>query len=301
MFSHKIIEDLKKSLPRFKKEKMYTAVIENVIDMLDISFKFHMGGVDTLIDLMPKSIYGGFMFESGMEKIHLPYDITYFDYIDDLNLYPKKATLCVESMFDKEFMMVYNFCYMKEEDLWLLIPIEQVVHLGNRLSKLDLAEKISLAFPGSSIDENNFDGDTLHNHTSAYLLEDHTHLESFVKIQDKASTCLHCYLMLLNCKNIGTNKITAPQKLNKKRSKSGKAPLYDYHILKLEIPGEQKVTRNITHEEAINNYRRHFCRGHIRIYTSEKPLFGKYVGRVWISSHLRGSESQGFSDKDYSV
>lgn len=45
----------------------------------------------------------------------------------------------------------------------------------------------------------------------------------------------------------------------------------------------------------------HTVRGHIKVYTAEAPLFGKFVGRVWCEPHLRGSKAQGIVTKDYSI
>jgi hypothetical protein len=45
----------------------------------------------------------------------------------------------------------------------------------------------------------------------------------------------------------------------------------------------------------------HLCRGHYREYTPEHPAFGKYVGRVWVEAHFRGSKKVGEVRKDYKV
>ena len=47
--------------------------------------------------------------------------------------------------------------------------------------------------------------------------------------------------------------------------------------------------------------RRHVCRGHFREYTADKPLFGRYVGRVWVPAHMRGNKSKGEVIKKYEV
>jgi hypothetical protein len=45
----------------------------------------------------------------------------------------------------------------------------------------------------------------------------------------------------------------------------------------------------------------HFCRGHFKTYTEEKPLFGKYVGDFWWDAHARGSIKKGLVTKDYKI
>ena len=45
----------------------------------------------------------------------------------------------------------------------------------------------------------------------------------------------------------------------------------------------------------------HICRGHFANYAEDKPLFGKYSGRFWRPSHVRGSAERGAVVKDYKV
>lgn len=86
--------------------------------------------------------------------------------------------------------------------------------------------------------------------------------------------------------------IRAPYKLNQKRERAGKLPLFDYHVVSLSNrrryapralePGDQP------HEH--RGKRLHFVRGHYRHYTNHK---------VWIKWHLRGDPDLGFVDKEY--
>lgn len=45
----------------------------------------------------------------------------------------------------------------------------------------------------------------------------------------------------------------------------------------------------------------HIVRGHFADYSNGAGLFGKYKGRYWVSSHLRGNPEVGVTEKDYSV
>jgi hypothetical protein len=47
----------------------------------------------------------------------------------------------------------------------------------------------------------------------------------------------------------------------------------------------------------------HICRGHIKHFTEEKPMFGnpKITGAFWIEAHMRGSRRHGVVAKDYAV
>ena len=43
----------------------------------------------------------------------------------------------------------------------------------------------------------------------------------------------------------------------------------------------------------------HLCRGHIKRYTPEKPLFGKIVGQFFWHPHMRGKIENGENHNDY--
>jgi len=43
----------------------------------------------------------------------------------------------------------------------------------------------------------------------------------------------------------------------------------------------------------------HLCRGHVRTYSTERPLFGKFSGEFYIREHIRGSLKNGMVAKDY--
>lgn len=114
---------------------------------------------------------------------------------------------------------------------------------------------------------------------------------------DPCFLVLHKFLSLLSCKNVVYGLEFPPIKIQKSRAKKGKPPLSSYYILKL------KPTTSRKDYEAKNLWtnRVHLCRGHIREYTEDRPLFGKYTGRFWIPPHVRGDKKQGVIHKDYEV
>jgi hypothetical protein len=105
------------------------------------------------------------------------------------------------------------------------------------------------------------------------------------------------FTSFLSCKNITYEQKHPPAKLQKSRAKKGKPPLSSYYVLKL------KPTTTKRDYEAKNLWtnRVHLCRGHVREYTEERPLFGKYAGRFWIPPHARGDRKQGVIHKDYQL
>ncbi len=110
---------------------------------------------------------------------------------------------------------------------------------------------------------------------------------------------LTLFLNLLSCKNISTEDILPPEKVNKKRIKNGKLPLYSYKVLNVNPFGD----KNQTSGGRLNEYhnRLHFQRGHFKRFSEDKPLFGMFSGRYWWQPHLRGKNKDGFVDKEYHI
>jgi hypothetical protein len=89
-----------------------------------------------------------------------------------------------------------------------------------------------------------------------------------------------------------TSVVAAPHKLNSKRERHGKLPIYEYHVVDLAhrkryapvpvAPGDIEDERR--------HRRLHAVRGHWRHYTNRK---------VWIKWHFRGDPDLGFIDKEY--
>lgn len=105
-------------------------------------------------------------------------------------------------------------------------------------------------------------------------------------------------LGLLNCKNIVTVERGVPP-VGVKRSRHRKW-VHRHYVL--QIRPMKEITK-IEHdgESVESEISFHFCRGHFKTYTAEKPLFGKYVGDFWWDAHARGSIKKGIVTKDYNV
>jgi hypothetical protein len=89
-----------------------------------------------------------------------------------------------------------------------------------------------------------------------------------------------------------TEVIRAPHKLNQKRERQGKVPLFDYHVVDLSkrkrlAPAAPELTDP---NREIHHRRMHFVRGHWRHYEARK---------TWIKWHLRGNPDLGYIDKEY--
>ena len=106
-------------------------------------------------------------------------------------------------------------------------------------------------------------------------------------------------LTLLHCKNVTTKTIPAPEKLNKKRRKFNKQPIFSYKILIIK-PGENKKIE-YPENPTQNHQRIHLARGHFKSYTEKNPLFGQHTGMWWWQPHVRGQNREGKIVKDYKI
>jgi hypothetical protein len=109
---------------------------------------------------------------------------------------------------------------------------------------------------------------------------------------------LSILLKLLDSKNISTVNNLPPEKLNKKRIKSGKQPLFTYKTLIIKPTGKMQEAQAA---QGLWDNRIHLCRGHFKEYTKERPLFGRITGRFWWQPSVRGNKEKGVVMKDYVV
>jgi hypothetical protein len=110
---------------------------------------------------------------------------------------------------------------------------------------------------------------------------------------------LNKFLSFLSCKNIKSTLYNPPEKIQKKRLKNNKLPLFSYRTLVLDT---SKNDQNIIEPQELWTNRVHLCRGHVSRYGPKygnKKLFGKYEGLYWIPPHVRGNKSKGVIHKDY--
>ena len=113
-------------------------------------------------------------------------------------------------------------------------------------------------------------------------------------VKDFYYSAVKKFLSCLSCKNIKSKSM----KRIKKRSKNNIRPLSSHYVLQIK---QSKSSNDSKADQGIWSNRVHLCRGHIKTYTEEKPLFGKYVGNVWCPPHARGNKEMGVINKDYAV
>lgn len=107
------------------------------------------------------------------------------------------------------------------------------------------------------------------------------------------------FVNLINCSNISTVLVSPSEKLNRARLRRGKLPLFSYKTLVIDSNGF--IRRNGQKKASIYSNRIHLCRGHFKLFSPNRPLFGRYSGLYWWQPCVRGKNKNGFVDKEYHV
>ena len=106
-------------------------------------------------------------------------------------------------------------------------------------------------------------------------------------------------MTFLNCRNIVL--VDKPQRPSIARhyEKRHKIPQVVYKELEV-TPISYRHNYKATSVPA-NSIPLHLCRGHIKTYTEEKPLFGRITGQFYWHPHMRGNKDNGEVVKDYKL
>ena len=124
-------------------------------------------------------------------------------------------------------------------------------------------------------------------------MEDYAH-----KALGPILTWLALSLLLLNCKDTSVGTIRPAPKLQKKRKRKKKYPLFDYHVLKLHV---HRIRYKGNDPQNLWKNPLHFCRAQKKYYPPESPLFGKIIGEYKWRSQLRGDPRLGIKMKSYEI
>jgi hypothetical protein len=260
MYAHQVIEDLR----WFGHGKSDIALISNAI-------KFHFGDTCNLWDVFfPKM--NPLLFAGENKICKIPYETCLFEYAISSNDDFNKASILVHQ--NAETIILRTHLYDIGFKKFVVFPVTILVNMGRSESE-DWYKKV---FTGDPTDPD----------------YDKEAIEEWVKW---IGTAVNMSLLLLDCKNIATEKVHPPEKLNRKRRMLKKQPLFTYHTLVIKPTGKR--------QESIPKHlwenRIHLCRGHFKTYTKEKPLFGHITGRYWWQPSVRGRNREGIVMKDYQV
>jgi hypothetical protein len=306
MYAHQVIECGKETLQRARFNPPPEGS-ENWLNFWKLGMEgikkaqmFHMGDVAGY-KWMAEGLAGGFAFEDE-SLLRLPYSTMWFESHSRDDAWTlergEKVTFIKDAFLVQEMpmpgvMAVIFFSYIKEMDVWLLHPVTCVIAIGGWTEE----KKKPFNFNNS---------DTLDGLGIPTIM-----CRPMVSMEDREQTMrtmkpvrpllieLELFLRLLNCKNIVTENHTPDAALNKSRRKKGRQELFTYKTLAIKIPKEAK--KHIPSEATGEHNRIHLCRGHIKNYTAEAPLFGRIVGSWWWQPIVRGQNRDGVVMKDYKV
>jgi len=258
MFAHQVIDEIK-DIP--------VLIKNNILN----SQKFHISDVKNIRDLNNKHIGTTPAFVGN--DLKFPYRHCWFDWMHTTGK-AKFAALIEYSYKTNTFTCIHFGCV--KETGWLVDPVFNLI---------EICEHIPLT--GNVKSAKLYDDDKQHLSPDEYTQR---------WLGDPISF-LHMIVTLLNCKNIGTEIVPAPLKLNKKRKKVGKQPIFSYRTLVIKPVGKKQESI----PKHLWNNRIHLTRGHFKTYTEEKPLFGRITGRFWWQPAVRGRNRDGVVMKDYKV
>lgn len=104
--------------------------------------------------------------------------------------------------------------------------------------------------------------------------------------------CTHSFCLTVNCVNVTVGALASETKLNAKRIRNGKPPLYDYKVLELPEPRSREAS-GLQLEGLRLSPRMHLRRGHPRRLGD---------GRLtYVRAAMVGSNQAGVVDKEYRV
>ncbi len=110
-----------------------------------------------------------------------------------------------------------------------------------------------------------------------------------------------CSLAMFHVKNIGHRAVPFPRHMRRAAIKQGLPGPTVYHTLTVRPfranVGDSKETRTPAGQEQPL----HLVRGHFARYTTDGPLFGKYVGTFWRPEHEAGNPAIAVIRKTYKI
>ena len=309
MYAHQVIEDYKWLLDKAQQNprlthahKMSLRIGQNFTEKIKNAQMFNIASIEGLFE-MGHSYKGRNLFMDTLAQfVRPPYEICWFDYSypsENVNLDERASRRGILVFEVKEDLLnVFVYAFMDKMKRWVMGPQGYIISIGKPMSYhpdvVDFCNQgVALVSGQAQVPETK-----LQENIWIFPIQAPTYDLSECSTEDlKDLSALNCVLMLLNCKNIGTEKHDPPQALNKKRIKSGKQPLFTYHTLILKPMGkeEESVPKHLWHN------RIHLQRGHFKTYSAEKPLFGHFMGRFWWQPHVRGKNRDGIVMKDYVI
>ncbi len=309
MYAHEIIGDMKHLLKNTKAHsdwhETYLNTVETLLKPLAGAQKFHFDDPKGLYTQMhPKGMQPSLkdLFDGQLGGVQFPFETTLIDYaykswVPDSHRdfdCPKRAILSVQTS-DPNVYFIAIFLFAAETGRWDLFPGVFFCSPSMRFMETEMRKDLNLkkghVFPVAE-----------QAHTNKVVFRSmapipESQQNGFFIDAAEELYIVNLFLMLLSCKNIVSESVRRPAKLQKKRLKKGKSPLFSYKVLKVLLPGNSRASRPGTGTG--NTQRMHLCRGHFKSFTEEKPLFGSHTGRYWWQPQMRGDLTKGEISKEY--
>jgi hypothetical protein len=310
MYAHQVVEDLKNGPQMITKDAIFF-----LVEKIKQAQKFNLGDWQGFVDFLPERSFDE-MVRTEPDTIRMPYVPTYVD--GDMTIpYTKKdnANGRFAFLFDhvnKSLIVAYSLYYKKAWSgspvyHWSVWPTAYIYSIGKpfyeqsfeSLSAVNMQDKTKDFLTGDCVERSlPIDISGYPGMTREYFyntLVPGINETSEQTLRDVAKTmCAFC--SFLSCKNITTIDNPPPEKLNKKRAKKGKCPLFTYKTLVIKPTGKKQASQEA---QGLWENRVHLCRGHFKTYTEENPLFGKLTGRYWWQPSVRGNKKKGVVMKVY--
>lgn len=96
------------------------------------------------------------------------------------------------------------------------------------------------------------------------------------------------------------DKVTPNRAAIRQARRKGMPLLTEYYVLRVQPHASPQDYSEVGQPSAAQT-REHLVRGHFKRFTEERPMFGRYVGMVWVPEHERGNSDIGRIRKDYRV
>lgn len=102
-----------------------------------------------------------------------------------------------------------------------------------------------------------------------------------------------------HCKGVEVSTVQPSRQVRRQLERDGK-PVIAHHVI--NIDPVRRILKNEGDVEHTGMRKAlHVCRAHFATYTADKPLFGHYVGTVYIPQHIRGSRDRGVVTSEHVV
>lgn len=326
MYAHEVIESLARlKVGGFQQGAITENYLDWMIKCIAVAQKFHMEPDEEGKFIIP----GANSFIGKMGGVELPYESTWLDYKysesmadehsrDGMSLKTRKRGILAVKILPRQLfsLNIFNYFETNRGNGWGFSPVEHIIAIDSTIydhrdffdkklpGTLDGPQSKSPLLVGTQNKKTVMDP-AASNSVSCFLYgpDDEDATEQFEKTQLQIDsvdvTQFNVFLLLLSCKNICTEEIVPPEKLNKSRLKKGKLPHMTYKVLR--ISPQENVKAKDGGGGGLWENRIHLCRGHFKEFTEEKPLLGKHVGRYWWQPSVRGRNKDGVVLKDYEI